>query len=718
MTPGEQISVMVAITFVSPGVGGGAVFFGKDNKGKNYHFVADNGSIARVPEGGEIWKVKGSWELHPKHGIQVRVDHALHAKPLGEFIIHYLAYNRAFKGIGVGVKKAERLWHIFGEELYSILAEGNVDKLSKVLTPVTAAKLVEAWKIESEDGEILYLLANYGLDLRLGTKVLSVWGKESVQKIQENPYRMLAFAGWDKVDRMARSFGLLDNDPRRKTAAVEAYLYRRLEAKHTVTPHEIAVRGVSYILRESGKSAAQEAINCALSDNAVTQNNDGYQPFGAAFMESVIADRFREMIGRSPNPQYNLFTNNLNSAIEDTVKAFEQNNGITINDQQRAGILMAINLPLSVLTGGAGVGKTTVLRIIHQICEQLGITVKQMALSGRAAQRMREATGREATTIAKFLREAADGKVNSHIECLIIIDESSMLDLSLMYSIVRVLPEKARLLFVGDPYQLPPIGFGLVFQILVASSKVPRVELTKVHRQAQSTGIPQIAFEIRHGVVPQVPVYEGAESGVYFVESADAEIVESIKFVASQMNELGETQILGITKRGNSGVFNINASFHAQHLTTKESPAKIKTVTKELVEGEPVIHLTNDYEKELWNGSLGVITHISQDNFIGNSKKEARSIFCNFDGIEHKIPESDLNNIDLAYAITVHKAQGSQFKRIIVPVSKSRLLDRTLLYTALTRGIEQVVFIGNKEAFDQAIISPPLVNNRNVGFSI
>ena len=166
---------------------------------------------------------------------------------------------------------------------------------------------------------------------------------------------------------------------------------------------------------------------------------------------------------------------------------------------------MAVHHPLSVLTGGAGTGKTTVLQVIHDIAEQVGVPVLQMALSGRAAQRLREATGRAASTIAAFLRAAAQGSVHPASEPLIIIDESSMLDLPLMYSLVRALPARARLLLVGDPYQLPPIGFGLIFHVLAASPSVPRVELVEVHRQAQSSGIPQIAREIRHGIVPSLP---------------------------------------------------------------------------------------------------------------------------------------------------------------------------------------------------------------------
>jgi exodeoxyribonuclease V alpha subunit len=329
-----------------------------------------------------------------------------------------------------------------------------------------------------------------------------------------------------------------------------------------------------------------------------------------------------------------------------------------------------------------------------------------MALSGRAAQRIREATGRAASTIAAFLRAAEQGRVDPESEPLVVIDESSMLDLPLMYSVVRALPARARLLLVGDPYQLPPIGFGLVFQVLVASPNVPRVELLEVHRQARSSGIPQIAHEIRHGVVPPLPAFAGLPTGVSFIEAGDVDVMDHIFGVLTACSGYDDAQILGVTKRGASGVGNINSMLHAT-----ASAMKPKMEGWGFAEGDPIIYLENDYRRDLWNGSLGRIEGVLNSN-------GKRSLLCSFDGARQEISEEDFHRIDLAYAITVHKAQGSQFKRAIVPVVRSRLLDRTLIYTALTRAMERVVFIGDRDAFNAAIIAPPRSHQRQVGFSI
>lgn len=717
MSTTGKLSVTVAVAYVSPGLSGGAVFFGKDAEEESYHFVANYNTISGVPEDGEVWKIEGVWEQHPKHGLQVRVESGLRVKPSGVFIVYYLTHNKAFRGLGIGIRKVKRLWEEFGEELYTLLAIGDVEQLSKVITSGTAAKLVEVWNKDRAEGEILQLLVNYGLDTRLANKVRSIWGKEAVEKFHENPYRMLAFASWSKVDRVAQSLGIARDDQRRQVAAVEGYLYRRLDAKHTVTPHDTAVRGVSSNIGTRDLAEAQVAIDRALSEHAITERNGGYQPLGAAFMEQFIAEHFHSMINGSTSKQRTLFSGSLESVIADATRKFKDENDITLNSEQAAAVKMAVDMPLSVLTGGAGVGKTTVLKVIHDVCERTGVIIKQMSLSGRAAQRMREATGREATTIAKFLHEADESKLECLNELLVIIDECSMLDLSLLYSIIRALPTHARLLLVGDPYQLPPIGFGLVFHVLANSQNVPSIELLKVHRQAQSTGIPQVAYSVRNGVVPHLQPFDGLSPGVYFVEARGAAIPDQLLHVIEQMHGCENAQILGVTKRGSSGVENINIMLHNIHLMSA-NPTPKKLAGWDFAEGDPIIYLANDYERELWNGTLGRIEKVRSAASSCDKMRSTRTLSCDFDGIEHELTESDLHRLALAYAITVHKAQGSQFQRVVMPVSSSRLLDRTLVYTALTRGVEQVVFVGDRRVFEDAIVAAPSASQRQVGFVV
>jgi exodeoxyribonuclease V alpha subunit len=597
------------------------------------------------------------------------------------------------------------LWDKFGEDLYNILSEGDITLLSTVLSEPTARKLAQRWRTRSDEADVLRYLSHYGFDLRLANKIRRVWPENAINKLQENPYRMLSFAGWSSVDSAARAMGVERDDLRRQVAAVEGYLYRRLEEKHTVTPREILLGGVSEMLSTCSDRASQRAIDHALAARAITPLRECFQPVGAAVMERSVEERFKAMLG---DAQLELFPPYID-AISGKINDFEKCYNLELNAEQKAAVGMAVTRRLSVLTGGAGVGKTLTLKAVDHILKHDGRPVIQMALSGRAANRIRETTGEEAYTIAAFLRAAAEGKFDAEREPLVIVDEASMIDLPLAFSILRSVPSSASLLFVGDPYQLPPIGFGLVFHILARSPNVPRTELIHIHRQARDSGIPQIAQAVRHGLIPELSEFQGVALGVTFTEAAESEMLGALNVIVDELSSCGEVQVLGVTKRRQNGVQAINAMFHNRHLRLRK-----KVEGSDLAEGDPVIYLVNDYKKGLWNGSLGKIKAIPD----AEDGKAVQSILCMFDGIEHRVPAEDFNNIELAYAITVHKAQGSQFERVVIPITKTRLLDRTLIYTALTRGVKQVVFIGDRDSFSRAITSKPKSQERMVGFSI
>ncbi len=699
----------VSGTWLVSGHDGGAIFSGHDTAGTRLRFVADRDRICRAPVVGEVWTLEGESRTHPRYGDQVHVHRATPVEPAGRLIVNFLLRHPAFDGLGIGKAKAARLWAEFGPDLHVALSKGDVAKLSGVLAGDIAQKLVDAWHSVTEEANVVSFLNQHGFDLRLANKVRAVWPTSTLAKLSDNPYRMLAFANWEKVDRAARSLGVAEHDPRRQVAAVEAFLYRRLDAKHTLTPRAILLDGVRGQMQTRSLDVASAAVDQELNEHAVLVTDDSYQPLGAAVMEKVVAGRLREIADGAPGSARNLFSTNLASIMTEAIADFEITARLKLNARQRQAVEMAVHQPLGVLTGGAGTGKTAVLRVVHSIAEQVGVPVLQMALSGRAAQRMREATARSASTIAAFLRTSERRTLDSESKPLVIIDEASMLDLPLMYSVVRAIPSHARLLLVGDPYQLPPIGFGLVFHILAACQSIPRIELVEVHRQAQSSGIPHAAHQIRRGVVPPLPPlppFAGVHAGVSFIEAGKDDVIERILRIRAEWAECSDVQILGVTRRGTSGIRNINTTLHAG-----ASACKPKLDRWGFAEGDPIIYTANDYQKELWNGSLGRIEKIVDSN-------GRQSLLCSLDGIRHEVPAEDFHRIELAYAITVHKSQGSQFNRVIVPVFGSRLLDRTLIYTALTRGVEQVVFVGDRNAFDAAVTALPHSHERQVGFSM
>ena len=270
-----SISVTVTISTVYPGNSGGAIFLGQDAAGKCMRFVAGRDRIFRPPIAGEVWVLKGVSRHHAKYGEQVHVEQAILAAPRGRLVVDLLVRHPALNGLGIGKAKARRLWEAFGQDLGAVLGQADVEKLTRVLSAECALKLVEAWHAVSEEAAIVAFLDHHGFDTHLANKIRTVWPRDTLAKLRENPYRMLAFASWEKADRMARSVGVADDDPRRRIAAMEACLYRRLDAKHTLTGVSTLAGNVAAALH-CGESTAMRAIGDALRDRAIVAVADGY----------------------------------------------------------------------------------------------------------------------------------------------------------------------------------------------------------------------------------------------------------------------------------------------------------------------------------------------------------------------------------------------------------------------------------------------------------
>lgn len=708
--PVSMATTTIIITKVYPGPGGGGVIKGLDTSGNRLSVIADGQLMPTAPVKGSVWRFTGRIRRHPVHGDQLHLSSCEMVKPTEGFLIIHLKTHPAFRGFGLGDKKIDKLNETFANELGSILESGEADSLAQVLPQEVAQKLIEAWRAQGEESSVVAFLNKHGVDTRLARKIIKFWGEQAVEKLRENPYRLLIMTSWEVADRLARRLGIASDSRHRLVAATEAWLYKRLDQhKDTLTDPENLKQGIRTLLGRDADHLTKAAIGAALEETAIIGDDSfGYQQVGCVVMERTLTLRFYEMLQADP---MRVKASEVDRLIDD----FERQEGIKLNDEQRDAVQMTALQPLSVLCGGAGVGKTTVLKAIHRIAGAMKVSVYQMALAGRAAQRMREATNEDAYTIIGFLNRMQHGKILPKAGDLIVIDESSMLDLILTYNLFKALPKGVRLLTVGDHHQLPPIGPGLVFHRLVESTTVPVVELIQVHRQAAATGIPQVAKQVRDGKLPELSEYEGRGSGVHFIEANEESIVDHFKVILSDLGGFHETQILGVTKSGCAGVKEINNSFHRE--MTVNQP---RLDGWGLAETDPIIYTTNDYERELFNGSLGRIEKVFPDASLPDTDEESapRRARATFDGREVDLSDDDLGNVELAYAITTHKAQGSQFRRVVVPITKSRLLDRTLVYTALTRGVEQVIFVGDKRTFEESIVNPPSASLRRVGLSI
>lgn len=694
------VSIAVStITFLAED--GMCVFSGDGSEGTRIRAVARRNTLSRPPLVGEVWNLTGRFHTHPQYGEQLLVTAGSFSVPKGRLIVRYLVSNPRFAGIGQA--KAEALYTTFGDGLVEVLNNGETSALASVLSPQMAERLTAAWAHNREEAKLVAFLDEYGFEPRVANKLRKVWGAQSLGMLESNPYLMLAFASWKNTDAAAMKLGLKRDDERRLVGAVEAALYSRLQDAHTVTPVTLLATKVDSLL---ARKAADRAIALALAEGAIVGDEmSGYQPAGAAALEARIAERIKSMVCGEQSAQLSLIgaaaepADWLDAAIAENAAM----HGFPLNARQREAVVMAATKPFSVLTGGAGVGKTTVLRVVIDVASRMNLKVLQMALAGRAAKRMAEATNHAAMTIAKFLRQAKAGELEVSADTLVIVDEASMLDLPTMFRILRYLPDGCHLLLVGDPAQLPPIGFGLVFHRLVESSRVPMVELTEVHRQAAATGIPAIACSIRSHRPPKLAAYSGRCPGVSFIECSTEDVVHELHGLASDWDG-DDWQVLAAVKGGRAGIEIINGYFHSQHCGPKLDGFHFGV-------GEPVVHLVNDYELGLMNGTLGRVVSVEND--------EGPGLLIDFEGVEIFIPAIEVaDRLQLAYALSVHKAQGSQFQRVAVVITKSKVLDHALAYTALTRGIEQVVFVGDKSAFEKAVSDPALAHTRQVGFVV
>lgn len=678
---------------------GGAIFSGDDETGKRFRVVAPYSAIPRLPVRGETWRVDGGYESHPKYGLQLRATRCQFVVPRGQLLVRYLSRSKSFPG--VGETTAAKLYDKFGEALGDVLLSGDIERLTKVVSPALADVLVEGWTARKNEMELVSYLDQMGFEPRLADKLVRCWGDAAKATIEANPYLLLAVAGWNRVDAEAQKLGLSPTDHRRLVGAVEAALYIRLNLGHTLTSHGATVNHASSLL---GRGNGLAAVAAALEEGAIVGSQEaGYQPIGAHSLEQGIATRLRGMmVGESPE-QGDLFHAPSEVPTDQLIAQYEGLQVIQLTDEQKAAIRMAADHQFSLVLGGAGVGKTTVLGGIIRVMEAHRWSILQLALSGRAAKRMGEASSRPAMTIAKFLLGIRSGKLELAPRTLLQVDEASMLDLPTLYRILSQLPHGTRLLLVGDPAQLPPIGFGLTFHRLAASDVVPKTYLTQIHRQAASTGIPAVAAAIRNHRVPELGKFSGAGPGVSAIDCGRDKIVD-VLFELTKAWASDDWRIIGSVKNGAAGVNDINVSFHNRFSTER---ARLDGYG--FAEGDPIVYLRNDYDRGLMNGSLGTIVKVL-------SVEDA--LITDFDGEEHILEASDFDNIELAYAITCHKAQGSQFRRVAIPVVKSRLLDHALIYTALTRGIEQVVFVGDLAALRAAILLPPHASRREVAFSV
>ncbi|MBA3057494.1 MAG: ATP-dependent RecD-like DNA helicase [Gammaproteobacteria bacterium] len=660
---------------------------------------------------GQWWTVKGKVSTNSfinAGGFQMVQDQmevlpgdAVLKLPSGAHIVDYLKRNPRFKGVGPAT--ADKLWEKFKDRLVGLLDAGDYTALEEVVSPVKALALVQGWQEEGLGKTLQWLGAN-GVGLVIGRRIAAHFGAEAENKILENPYRLLSFAAdWSEVDVLAtQTLGVARTDDRRLAAAVEECVYRRFSLGDTYVPLPDLIDGIRRLLKE--EKHQQDVIDAAIGHCERTgrllfdQQGNAYSP-GASILEDRVVHCIAVRQGLL-SPACN---------VDGLISEYQtrEGNGFLLNTEQRAAVHLVADHHFAVITGGAGCGKTTVLKAVCLVLEAQGYEIVQVALAGKAVKRMQESTGRAAQTIASFIKKLNEGTLVDYsglaVGRAILIDEASMVDLISFSALVRQLPETVKIVLIGDPHQLPPVGPGLILHCLT-NSVVPHVELTVAKRFG--TEIADVANSIRDGVFPVLKEH----GPVQFTEIADTKMAEvaSNEYLSNPMDSVVLCSTRALAKNINQRIQDALSSGRKLVMTWSEE-ADCWAATG-LREGDLVICTRNNWDLGLQNGSMGTIVSVQHhgEDQIGKIEWD--------DGVARSFNDALLDDLELGYALTVHKSQGSQWKRVVVCLPQgSRMVDRSLIYTAVTRAQSEVSMLGNRSAIQDQVSRKKAADRRHVG---
>lgn len=642
---------------------------------------------------GETIQISGEWVDDRKFGKQIKVIEYKTVLPnsivgiekyLGSGLIH-----------GIGPKYAERLIKAFGIETLKVIDE-EPEKLRTVegIGPKRAAQIREAWSDQREIQSIMIFLQGHGVGTNQAVRIYKKYGDGAVAVLRDNPYKLIeditgiGFAGADKI---ARDLGLALESPTRLAAGLTFTLQQMVSEGHVFSAKGALLEKASSLLGVKDELVARELAEMIHNDALVAEENDIFL-HDLHERETGCAVHLRRLL----NGEKEDVTDKPDIAI----KWVEKKHSITLSEEQRDALKMSVDNPVTVITGGPGTGKTTLINSIISVFQQKNFTLLQAAPTGRAAKRMETTTGHEAKTIHRLLEynpklhDFTRNELNPLDADVIVIDEMSMVDIGLMHSVLRAVPDDARLLLVGDVDQLPSVGPGNVLIDIIASNAVPTVRLKTIFRQAAESGIITNAHRINTGESPK-----WNDTDCFFVERNEPEAVRDtiLELVTNRIpNKFGfdpmkEIQVLAPMHRGDAGVAQLN-----EHLQEAMNPKGQEVPRRGLRVGDKVIQTKNNYELDVYNGDVGKITVMSE---------EARELHVEFEDRTALYTFDDIDNLNLAYAITVHKAQGSEYPALILPIVSQHylMLQRNILYTAITRGKSLVVVVGETKALHRAL---------------
>jgi exodeoxyribonuclease V alpha subunit len=671
---------------------------------------------------GETLRCTGQWVHDRKYGEQFRVDGYVTVTPATlAGIERYLASGLV---PGVGAVTAERLVRHFGLETLEVI-EQQPERLAEVegIGPVRSRRIRAAWAKQRAVKEVMVFLQSHGVSTTQAIKIYAAYRDRAIAVVRENPYRLaidIFGVGFKTADTIAASLGVERTSPRRTEAGVLHVLGTLADEGHVYCPHARLLDAAARVLEIDSARVERAILDLAQAGHVIvepaasavhagTHAAAGAEPAASAVYlrplhaaETAAAEHLTALLAAPRRP--------LALDVERALAWFEERRKITLAPEQREAIRRALTGQALVITGGPGTGKTTLVNGILDILERKGQTILLCAPTGRAAKRLTETTGRSAKTIHRLLEFSprtavfARNRENQLAADLVVVDEISMVDTVLFSQLVQALPPGCQLVLVGDVDQLPSVGPGSVLREIIRSGVVDVVRLTRIFRQAEQSLIVVNAHRLNRGEMPLL-VHDHGAADFFFVERREPEeILATMKsLIAGRIPErfgldpIDDVQVLTPMHKGLLGAANLNAELQA---LLNPRPVALTRGSRSFRVGDKVMQVRNDYALDVYNGDIGRIATVDE---------RERTLTVRYDERCVRYTQRELDELVPAYACSIHKAQGSEYPCVVVPLHTQHyvMLQRNLLYTALTRGRRVVVLVGSKRALAIAV-----ANNR------
>lgn len=678
----------------------------KTNSGKYYITIKVHPDEMPVqPTIGQHWSVKGTRLIEEMDtGDYVMQQHTYESPDqvecslpeTGEQLIRFIAKEKKFKGIGEN--KARALWELLGKDFHSILINDTPESRKRLISVLSEESIKALFEGYAKYKNLAFCnwMSENKIPASVQQRLLKYHGEKSVDEIKANPYLLIGFGmSFEDVDLVAINRDLIfkvdEKDDRRLSAALEIAIRKEIEKGHTYTAQADLRPRLTKLLKDKELVSKAFKAGHGRAQYLLNPETGNYHPTAQLLMENVVAKRLKTLAN-----QCGLYDENANSAYCSAVKELPYE----LTKKQTEAIMTCLDNSVSCITGGAGTGKTTVLRTALRSYHQMGFEIHAVALSGRAAMRLHESIGFVTSTIAKFLKNTPVEASTGNQKHLLVIDEASMIDLPIMYRLVNHTHPTVRIIFAGDPDQLPPIGCGKVLADIVLAETIANITLDIVKRQEGTTGIPEYSKLINSGVVPE----QLTTGSIHFHETDKKDIAQICCELYQQSPEY--SRVMAPTKVLVADINRLTQQAVNPNGKLLEFEMHGESYFQNLRLNDVILFTQNHYDKGIQNGSLGILSSVeSSDESYGEVTLDT--------GEKVEITQSVLDCMELGYAITLHKAQGSQFPRVIIALKKGRIVDRAWFYTAITRAESEIHIVGSKDDLQTITEMPSNAHKRN-----